>query len=74
MECPVVKVKFDNEQGFYLLNESDFDEAKHELFTETETSQTVPTGNSEEVVLAVKIQGAGAVAPKQPWALKKDKL
>jgi hypothetical protein len=36
MDCPVVKVKFDNEQGYYLLNESDFDETKHELFIEEE--------------------------------------
>ena len=76
MECPVVKVKFDNEQGFYLLNESDFDEAKHELFTEppeTEASQTEGAVKTDESAPAVKIQGADAVAPKPAWASKKDK-
>jgi hypothetical protein len=46
MQCPVVKVKFDNEQGYYLLNESDFDESKHELFIEpskTKPSKTKPS-------------------------------
>lgn len=80
MECPVVKVKFDNEQGYYLLNESDFDETKHELFTEpaetgteTELSQTVTDAKSDEPVTAAKIQGVGGAAPKPPWSSKKDK-
>jgi hypothetical protein len=78
MECPVVKVKFDNEQGYYLLNESDFDETKHELFTEpaeTETglSQTVIDVKTDERVTVAKTQGAGVVAPKLPWGSKKDK-
>lgn len=34
MQCPTVKIKADNEQGFSILNESDFDEAIHELYTE----------------------------------------
>lgn len=33
--CPVVKIKFDNDQGYCLLNKSDFDETKHELFTDS---------------------------------------
>lgn len=35
MSCPVVRVKSshpDHEQGFYVINESDFDAAKHELW------------------------------------------
>lgn len=31
---PVVKVACDNEQGFYLINASDFDPKKHILFLE----------------------------------------
>lgn len=34
MSCPTIKVKYDNEQGSCIINESDFDESKHELFTE----------------------------------------
>lgn len=36
---PTVKVKADNEQGFYLLNESDFDAAVHELFDKPKKSK-----------------------------------
>ncbi len=34
MKCPTVKVTCDNEQGFYVINESDFDKNEHELFSE----------------------------------------
>jgi HeH/LEM domain len=34
MQCKTTRVKCDNEQGFYVINESDFDSAIHELFTE----------------------------------------
>ena len=30
--CPTVKVTADNEQGFIVINEADFDEAIHEVF------------------------------------------
>lgn len=30
--CPVVRIKYDNQEGFCEINESDFDAAKHELF------------------------------------------
>lgn len=76
MECPVVKVKFDNKQGYYLLNASDFDETKHELFTEspeTEIPQTEGTAKTDEVATAAKIPSVGVAAPKPAWASKKDK-
>lgn len=76
MQCPVVKVKFDNEQGYYLLNESDFDESKHELFTEpseTENPQTEDIGKSDASVSVAKTQDAGAAGPKPPWASRKTK-
>lgn len=76
MECPVVRVKFDNEQGYYLLNESDFDETKHELFTEppvTELTQTEGTVKTDEPVIVAKPQDAGVVAPKPPWGSRKAK-
>ncbi len=34
MQCPTVKIKADNDDGFSILNESDFDESKHELYVE----------------------------------------
>ena len=34
MRCPTVKVKCDNEQGFIIINESDFDKCDHVLFAE----------------------------------------
>lgn len=76
MECPVVKIKFDNEQGYCLLNESDFDEAKHVLFTEPsviESSGTAGVAKPAELVTVAKTPDAGGAAPKQPWASKKDK-
>jgi hypothetical protein len=36
MSCPTVKVKCDNEQGFMIINESDFDKKNHELFVAKE--------------------------------------
>lgn len=76
MQCPVVKVKFDNEQGYYLLNESDFDESKHELFTEpseTENLQTEDIGKSDASVSVAKTQDVGAAGPKPPWASRRTK-
>lgn len=32
--CPTKRIKFDNEQGFVLINESDFDPAKHTAYEE----------------------------------------
>jgi hypothetical protein len=76
VECPVVKIKFDNEQGYCLLNESDFDETKHVLFTEpsvTESSGTKGTAKLDEPATAAKTQDVGGAALKQPWVSKKDK-
>lgn len=87
MECPVVKVKFDNEQGYYLLNESDFDETKHELFTEEApkveapkveapkdaTSPTTGDDKAEQTAPAAKTPDAGAATAKPAWVSKKSK-
>lgn len=35
MECPTVKIKSDNEDGYVVINESDFDPSKHERHDET---------------------------------------
>lgn len=32
MGCPTVKVKCDNEQGFFIINEDDFDKEIHVRF------------------------------------------
>ena len=38
--CPTVKVKSPNhEQGFFVINEEDFDESKHEAYVELTTEQ-----------------------------------
>jgi hypothetical protein len=31
--CPTVKVKCENEQGFMIINESDFDSGSQEVYT-----------------------------------------
>ena len=43
MKLPTVKVK--HRDGFIIMNESDFDESKHELFIEEPEK---PAPNSEE--------------------------
>ena len=45
MECPTVKIKSDNEQGYVVINESDFDVTKHEFYVEGSTpAADVPVG------------------------------
>jgi len=45
MQCPTVKIKADNDDGFSILNESDFDESKHELFAGDEGDSKPGDGN-----------------------------
>lgn len=41
--CPTVKVKADNEQGFVVINESDFDPAVQKRFeVEEEATEETP--------------------------------
>lgn len=55
--CPTVKVKTDNEDGFMIINEADFDETKHEIFTDSAAEDVKPAEN---------------VKPSKPtWAAKK---
>lgn len=75
MDCPVVKVKFDNEQGYYLLNESDFDETKHELFVEeVKSAGEVEGGKADEEGGKQAGEGEGKLVEgkpaKTPWAKK----
>lgn len=32
MHCPTVKIKADNDSGFIVINEEDFDKKNHELY------------------------------------------
>jgi len=38
MGCPTVKVKCENDQGFMIINESDFDKESHEIFNEEDAA------------------------------------
>ena len=37
--CPTVRIKVDNDEGFAVINESDFDPKKHTLFVEAGKSE-----------------------------------
>lgn len=61
--CPTVKVKTDNEDGFMIINEADFDETKHEIFTDSA---------AEEAKAAEDAKAAENPKPGKPaWAAKK---
>lgn len=45
MRCPTVNVNFDNEQGFIIINEDDFDKEIHEIFKQKEKTTTVKEGS-----------------------------
>ena len=47
MSCPTVKIQCDNEQGFIIINESDFDEGSHELFEEKTNEDSGPKEGSK---------------------------
>ena len=73
--CETVRIKFDNEDGFALLNAADFDESKHELFTEpseTENPRTEGIDKPDLAVSVAKTQDAGAAGVKPPWTSKKN--
>lgn len=41
--CKTVKITADNEQGFYIINEEDFNDGEHTLFVEgSGTILTIP--------------------------------
>ena len=48
--CPVVKVVADNEQGYMLINESDFDENLHEKYDAENSDKTNLKLNKAEIV------------------------
>lgn len=52
--CPTVRVKADNEQGFIVINESDFDEAEHELLypTDSEGVKVMTAGQLRDALTA----------------------
>lgn len=57
--CPVVRVKFENEQGFIIVNETDFDKDTQALFEEAP---------AVAVVEPVKEETAPPEEPPAPWA------
>lgn len=48
MGCPTVKIKTDNEQGFTIINESDFDKKNNSLFAEKETPKKKAKSKAKE--------------------------
>ncbi len=64
-QCPVVKIKFDNEDGYALLDESAFDESKHSLFIEALETGKPSAG---ETAPAATTQSSPV---KRPWNSKK---
>lgn len=70
---PTVKVKTDaadNEHGFYVINESDFDPAVHELFEEGD--ETGDYDVSKMTVVELKDALAAAGIAFEPNAKKAD--
>lgn len=53
--CPVVRIKYDNEDGFCEINESDFDSGKHELFDEGAKKATVASLRDELTEKGIEI-------------------
>lgn len=39
MQVETIRVKFDNDQGFCIINKDDFDAEKHELFDEVKNQE-----------------------------------
>jgi hypothetical protein len=66
--CPTVKVKFDNEQGFFVINEADFDPAVHERFDADEAL------NSEGLTVAELKEALTAKGVAIPGDAKKADL
>lgn len=42
--CDTVRIKADNPDGYVVINEDDFDEAKHERFEKSEKKSKVGKG------------------------------
>ena len=40
--CPTVRIKANNEQGFVVINESDFESDKNELYTGSDAPVETP--------------------------------
>jgi hypothetical protein len=61
--CPVVRIKHDNEEGFVEINESDFDQDRHELCDEQPAGEAAssvkdPKSEKSKPVRKAKVTGA----------------
>ena len=61
--CPTVNVVANNEQGFMIINLSDFDEAVHKLFGEASTAADTKAAKAKQ-----KAEAAEAAAKAQAAA------
>lgn len=50
--CPTVKVKADNEHGFMVINESDFDAKTHEAFDADEGAKKATVAEIKDALTA----------------------
>jgi len=62
MRCPTIKIVSDNEQGFKIINESDFDESIHQRF--------IPT--KEELLQEAKVLGVKVGGRSKPETIAKQ--
>lgn len=54
--CPTIKVKADNEQGFMVINESDFDEKAHEAFESENDAKKMTVAEIKEALIEKGIE------------------
>ena len=54
--CPTVRIKADNEQGFAVINESDFDAKAHEAFDATEDHKSATVAELKEALTAKGVE------------------
>jgi hypothetical protein len=66
--CPTVRVVSDNEQGYVVMNASDFNPDTHTLFEEAPASQELFRPDDSDPGTQVDGQGLAPVATPEPTA------
>jgi hypothetical protein len=68
--CPTVRVKAENDDGFMVINEADFDEAVHVAFDEP-SSEAVEADKAEKADLIAQIVARGGEKPHHATGITK---